>query len=104
TEGPNLARFDDELVGDNADKSPPEHQLAWFLGLIVGGLLVGFFLAIGIFIAVFLKVRTQLSNLKIAILTGSGLGVLAFVGHVLRLDYPEGLLQSLVQLPWPLGN
>lgn len=104
TEGPNLARFDDELVGDNVDKAPPEHQLAWFVGLIVGGLLVGFFLAIGLFIAIFLKVRTELSNLKIAILTGSGLAVLAFVGHVLRLDYPEGLLQRLIDLPWPLGN
>src|SRR3546814_7697840 len=50
TEGPNPARFDDELVGENATKAPPEHQLLWFVGLIVTALLVGFFLAIGLFI------------------------------------------------------
>src|SRR3546814_1650008 len=42
TEGPNPARFDDELVGENATKAPPEHQLQWFVGLIVTALLVGF--------------------------------------------------------------
>src|SRR3546814_8285257 len=31
TEGPNPARFDDELVGENATKAPPEHQLLWFV-------------------------------------------------------------------------
>src|SRR3546814_17335573 len=51
TEGPNPARFDDELVGENATKAPPEHQLLWSVGLIVTALLVGFFLAIGLFLA-----------------------------------------------------
>jgi TctA family transporter len=104
TEGPNPARFDDELIGDpNEKRGTPEGQLMWFLGIIVAGLLFGFFLAIGLFIATFLRVRTELSNLKVAILTACGLGVLAFVGYVLRLDYPTGLLQQLVDLPWPLS-
>src|SRR3546814_8712886 len=82
---------------ENATKAPPEHQLLWFVGLIVTALLVGFFLAIGLFIATFLKVRTELPNRTIAIMTACGLGVLAFVGYVLRLDYPAGLLQYVVR-------
>src|SRR3546814_637430 len=93
TDGPNAARFDDELIGENASKAPPEHQLLWFLGLIGAGMVVGFFLAIGLFLVTFLKVRTELSNRTIAIMTACGLGVLAFVGYVLRLNYPAGVLQ-----------
>lgn len=103
TEGPNPARFDDELIGENATKAPPEHQLLWFLGLIGVGMVVGFFLAIGLFLVTFLKVRTELSNRTIAIMTACGLGVLAFVGYVLRLNYPAGVLQYWFDLPWPLA-
>src|SRR3546814_8870341 len=66
TDGPNAARFDDELIGENATKAPPEHQLLWFLGLIGAGMVVGFFLAIGLFLVTFLKVRTELPNRTIA--------------------------------------
>ncbi|HEY9549838.1 MAG TPA: hypothetical protein VIR45_10085, partial [Kiloniellaceae bacterium] len=103
TDGPNAARFDDELIGENASKAPPEHQLLWFLGLIGAGMVVGFFLAIGLFLVTFLKVRTELSNRTIAIMTACGLGVLAFVGYVLRLNYPAGVLQYWFDLPWPLA-
>ena len=56
-----------------------------------------------VFIAAFLRVRTELSNLKVAFLTACGLAVLAIVGHLIHLDYPRGLLQSWVDLPWPLS-
>src|SRR3546814_13840142 len=79
TEGPNPAFFDDEIVGENATKAPPEHQLLWFVDLIVCALLFGFFLAIGLFIPPFLKVRTELPNRPLAIITVCGKGVLAFV-------------------------
>jgi hypothetical protein len=103
TEGPNPARFDDELLRDNQDKAPPEHQLLWFLGILGVGLLVGFFLSVGLFLVTFLKVRTSLPNRTIAIMAACGLGVLAFVGYALRLDYPAGLLQYWFDLPWPLS-
>src|SRR3546814_4862665 len=54
----------------------------------------GFFLAIGLFIATFLKVCTELPNRTIAIMTACGLGVLAFVGYVLRLDRKSTRLNS----------
>jgi len=104
TEGSNPARFDDELLGEkDPDKSSPEAQLLWFLAILALSYLVGFFLAIGLFLASFLRVRTGLSNLRIAIMTACGLGTLAFVGYMLHLDYPRGLLQDWVRLPWPLS-
>src|SRR3546814_198060 len=88
TDGPNAARFDDELIGENASKAPPEHQLLWFLGLIGAGMVVGFFLAIGLFLVTFLKVRPELSNRTIALMHASGPGGLSFVGHCLTWPLP----------------
>ena len=104
TDGPNPARYDDEVVNNqDSDKSPPERQLMWFLFILGLSALIGFFLSIGVFIASFLRLRTKLSNLRIAILTACGLAVLAAVGHLIHLDYPRGLLQGWVDLPWPLS-
>ncbi|MGF1631231.1 MAG: tripartite tricarboxylate transporter permease [Kiloniellaceae bacterium] len=104
TEGHNPARYDEELMGEpDPEKGAPEGQVLWFIALMAIGYVVGFFLAIGIFIATFLKLRTRLSALTIAIMTASGLGVLAFMGHMLHLDYPRGLLQDWLDLPWPLS-
>ena len=104
TDGPNAARYDEELIGgEDAKKSTPERQILWFVALMAIGAVVGFFLSIGIFIAAFLKLRTRLPLLTIAIMTGCGLGVLALMGHLLHLDYPRGLLQYWFDMPWPLS-
>ena len=104
TDGPNPARFDEELVGgEDVEKAAPERQILWFIVLMAIGAVVGFFLSIGIFIAAFLKLRTRLPLHTIAIMTASGLGVLALMGHLLHLDYPRGLLQYWFDLPWPLS-
>ncbi|GAB4363462.1 MAG: tripartite tricarboxylate transporter permease [Kiloniellaceae bacterium] len=104
TEGPNPARFDEELLGgEDVEKASPERQILWFVALMAIGAVVGFFLSIGIFIAAFLKLRTRLPLHTIAIMTASGLGVLALMGHLLHLDYPRGLLQYWFDLPWPLS-
>jgi hypothetical protein len=104
TEGPNAARYDEELIGEpDPDRPRPEGQILWFVALMAIGAVVGFFLSIGIFIAAFLKLRTRLSTLTIAIMAGSGLGALTLIGHLLHLDYPRGLLQYWFDLPWPLS-
>ncbi len=104
TDGPNPARFDEELLGgEDVEKASPERQILWFIVLMAIGAVVGFFLSIGIFIAAFLKLRTRLPLHTIAIMTAGGLGVLALMGHLLHLDYPRGLLQYWFDLPWPLS-
>src|SRR3546814_11212251 len=85
TDGPNAARFDDELIGENASKAPPEHQLLWFLGLIVAGMVVGFFLAFGLFLVPFLKARKGTSTRNTPLTPPLGLRTLGHVGHVLPL-------------------
>jgi putative tricarboxylic transport membrane protein len=76
--------------------------VAWFAGLFAGTALVGFVIALATFFVVFLRVRAGVSWLRVAVLTAGGLSVILVLGHFLVLDFPRGLLQDMVDLPWPL--
>jgi hypothetical protein len=47
------------------------------------------------------KARTSL--IRTLSLTGAALGFLVALAHLMVLDLPRGLLQDLVQMPWPLS-
>jgi hypothetical protein len=40
--------------------------------------------------------------LRTGLYTAIAVGSMIFAGYMLVLDFPPGLLQSLVELPWPL--
>ncbi|SFK42076.1 tripartite tricarboxylate transporter permease [Falsiroseomonas stagni] len=76
--------------------------LFWFAGLILGSALVGFLLASIVFFLAFLRVAAKCSWTKTLVLTAIANGGLVAVANVLVLDFPSGLLQSMIDLPWPL--
>jgi putative tricarboxylic transport membrane protein len=98
------ADFDQEQREPFADRPTRDLWLnvAWFAGLFVGAALVGFIIALAAFFVVFLRVRAGVSWLRVAVLTAGGLSVILVLGHFLVLDFPRGLLQDMVDLPWPL--
>ena len=63
---------------------------------------MGFIIALAIFFVVFLRVRAGASWVRTAILTAGSLSVVLVLGYFLVLDFPRGLLQDMVDLPWPL--
>jgi putative tricarboxylic transport membrane protein len=77
-------------------------NIAWFAGLLVASALVGFILAIVAFFIAFLRLRAEVSWLRTIILTAAGVGLMILLGYFLVLDFPRGLLQDFVRLPWPL--
>jgi putative tricarboxylic transport membrane protein len=77
-------------------------NIGWFVALLIGSALVGFFIATILFFIVFLRVKAEASWARTLILTAVAAGFLAFLGDLLVLDYPPGLLQSYVDLPWPM--
>ncbi|MEM9045187.1 MAG: tripartite tricarboxylate transporter permease [Pseudomonadota bacterium] len=77
--------------------------LAWFVGLLGLTALVGFVLALVIFFITFLRIRGQVAWTQTLALAGAGLGFILFMAGVLNRDFPPGLLQELIELPWPLG-
>jgi putative tricarboxylic transport membrane protein len=77
-------------------------SIAWFASLFALAALIGFILAIAIFIPAYLLARARLGLSMTLLYTASALGLTMVLGAMLTLDFPAGLLQRLVELPWPL--
>ena len=79
------------------------HYAYWLAGLLLAIYCVGFILAISAFFIVFLLFKARLSVLRTLILTACGVGFLIFLAHMMYLDFPRGLLQDAMDLPWPIN-
>ena len=94
---------DKEMAGEDADAPYGLWgTLAWFGGLIVATYFLGFILALAGFLVIFLRVRAQAPWPKALILTAAGITLMCVMGGALNRDFPPGLLQHAVDLPWPL--
>ncbi len=76
--------------------------LAWFAGLLVLTSLVGFILALGVFLFSFMIWRAGKSPVFAAVYTAAGIAFICSMASLLNRDFPAGMLQSAVDLPWPL--
>ncbi len=94
---------DKELAGEDADAPfGLWSTLAWFAGLIAATYALGFILALAGFLLAFLRVRAQAPWPKTLILTVAGIALMCVMAGALNRDFPPGLLQDAVDLPWPL--
>lgn len=92
---------DRELEIDNSQHSF-WRTLGWFAGLLMLTSLTGFIIALSVFLLCFFLIRARESLSKSLIYSLSGLGFMLFMGWLLNRDFPPGLLQEFVNLPWPL--
>ena len=76
--------------------------LGWFAMLLGLSALVGFILALAVFLVSFLRVRAGATWVRTLTLSGLGIGFMSAMAWVLNRDFPPGLLQEYVTLPWPL--
>jgi TctA family transporter len=96
----------DNERGWGANERPAKseaHIQGWMLALLGVVALCGFVLGIFFFIVAFLRVKANVSWHRAALGASGAIVVLSVLSHVLVLDYPGGLLQQLVELPWPLN-
>ncbi|MGH8724643.1 MAG: tripartite tricarboxylate transporter permease [Burkholderiales bacterium] len=78
------------------------HYFAWFAGLLAVSALAGFVIGLALFFAAFLHFKARAPAGRNAILTASAVVFLAAMSHIFVLDFPRGLLQEFVEMPWPL--
>ena len=64
--------------------------------------LFGFVIALTIFLVAFFRLRAQVSWARTLILSASGIALICVLAGTLGRDFPPGLLQEFVDLPWPL--
>ncbi|MBC6442519.1 MAG: tripartite tricarboxylate transporter permease [Rhodobacteraceae bacterium] len=76
--------------------------LAWFAGLLILTSLLGFIMALTIFLFTFIRTRAGKDFRFAAIYTAVGIGFMCLMARLLRRDFPPGLVQEYVNLPWPL--
>ncbi|MGF1447454.1 MAG: tripartite tricarboxylate transporter permease [Pikeienuella sp.] len=94
---------DTERQGHEAPHSLAE-SFGWLVALLVLTALFGFVIALTLFFVAFLTIRAG-CRLKItAILTTGALVFVLTMASALNRDFPPGVLQDLVRLPWPFGD
>ena len=76
--------------------------LGWFASLLLATSLVGFILALAGFLVLFFHFRAQLKPFQTVILSVAGVVFMCGMAWLLNRDFPPGLLQHYVTLPWPL--
>ncbi|WP_420392243.1 tripartite tricarboxylate transporter permease [Acuticoccus sp.] len=76
--------------------------ILWIATLIGLSALVGFYLAMIAFFVVFLVVRARAGPMTTLVLTAIAAGLVLLLADALSLNFPRGVLQSFVDLPWPL--
>ena len=90
----------------SADDRPAHsvwHYQGWILGLLAATAAVGFVLGIFLYITVFLRVKAQVRWPKAVLAASGAVVVLSVLSRILVLDYPEGILQLVVAMPWPFN-
>ncbi|MGH8665322.1 MAG: tripartite tricarboxylate transporter permease, partial [Burkholderiales bacterium] len=99
----NYAIYDSENPATSEDQPAHSavHVLGWMLALLVVAGFVGFVLGVFVYIVAFLRIKAGSKWLG-AILGGLGaVAVLSAFGHFMVLDYPQGVLQHVFEMPWP---
>jgi len=79
------------------------HYLAWLAGLLAASAAAGFVIGLALFFAAFLHFKARAPVARNALLTASAVAFLAAMSYIFVLDFPRGLLQDLVEMPWPFG-
>ena len=103
-----ILKPEQDLIFADRELEIGEHQhpfwrtLGWFAGLLVLTSLIGFILALAIFLLCFFIIRARESIFRSLVFSVSGIGFMLFMGWLLNRDFPPGLLQEFMNLPWPL--
>jgi uncharacterized membrane protein (DUF106 family) len=93
------------VVGTEAaetDQLTMWQALSWFIGLLVGTALTGFLIAVAAFCLSFLRIRARASWVTTVLLSAAAVAIILTLAYLLHRDFPPGVLQAYVDLPWPL--
>ena len=104
-ENANPAVFDHEAHGEHVTEEgvgSPWIGALWIAALVAISALIGFWLGVLTFFLIFLKVRARAGWGRTLILTAIAMAFFTGLANALSLNFPSGLLQSVVDLPWPL--
>ncbi len=88
--------------GAAVDRRSNEHYLLWLAGMLAVSAVAGFVIGIAAFIYAFMRVKARVPHWACALGAAVFVLLLGTLSHLLALEYPQGLLQEYLSLPWPL--
>jgi putative tricarboxylic transport membrane protein len=96
--------FDNEQsLSKQKDLRPFWLPIYWFISPLVLSIFIGFYISIGLFVTIFL-IKIAKVSLRKSIIGGIGVWiVLALISHFMIMDFPPGIIQSFIELPWPIN-
>jgi TctA family transporter len=101
----NAANYDHEIEGDHVGKAGTASLMhyVWWLGGFIGTImLIGFWISLIGFFLIFLRAKSDASWIRIVTMTACGVGFITGLSWIMVLNFPGGVLQYYVDLPWPL--
>ena len=104
SDAPSVAFYDSErdVFGKDVERRSAEHYLLWLLAMLGVSALAGFVIGIAVFIYAFMRIKASCAHWAYALGTAVFVMLMGLLSDRLSLEYPQGLLQSYVTLPWPL--
>jgi len=96
--------YDNERAafGTAVDRRSNEHYLLWLAGMLAVSAVGGFVIGVATFIYAFMRVKARVPHWACTLGAAVFVLLLGILSHLLSLEYPQGLLQDYVTLPWPL--
>jgi putative tricarboxylic transport membrane protein len=94
--------FDTEAGAPRGGRSAA-YYLGWLLALLIASTLTGFVIAMVLYVALFLYINGRVAPGRAALLALSALIFLAGMSHLFTLGFPQGLLQEVLEMPWPFN-
>lgn len=98
------AHFDGELTGEHVGTEGVGSLwggLFWIALLVGLTALIGFYAALLVFFPVFLMIRARTSWLAMVLMTAGAAGFVLLLAWGMSLNFPAGMLQDSMRLPWP---
>ena len=93
----------ENLIGQDPKIRSQWLTIFWFISPLFLSVFIGFYISIGLFVFIFL-IKIAKKSLNFSLLSGLFVWIfLGIVSHFMVMDFPPGILQSYVELPWPLN-
>jgi len=93
----------ENLLLDNKEIRSQWLTIFWFISPLFLSIFIGFYISIGLFVFIFLLEIAKIT-FRFSLISAIGVWiVLAAISHFMIMDFPPGILQSYVELPWPVN-
>ena len=93
----------ENLIGQDPKIRSQWLTIFWFISPLFLSVFIGFYISIGLFVIIFLN-KIAKKNKVFSILSGILVWIfLSLISHFMVMDFPPGILQSYLELPWPLS-